>query len=111
MEREGPEVHMETDEARGGTTPHIVRWILIISLLAAIVLLSAIWIFGAATQGDVEEEATVSGTLESRDNEGFRDDIDGITIDNADEIEGAEEEFPDTPLDPIPNEAGTNEGL
>ncbi len=43
----------------------MVRWVLLISLVAAVVLLSAIWMFGAATQGDVEEEATVSGQIDS----------------------------------------------
>lgn len=57
MEQHGDETHIETDEARGGSTPHIVRWILAISLLAAIVLLSIIWITGAATQGEAEGSA------------------------------------------------------
>src|SRR5687768_6558226 len=59
MERQGEEVHFETDEARGASTPNIVRWILGISLVAAIALLSAIWIFGAASrvEGDDSAEA------------------------------------------------------
>ena len=48
MEREGDEVHVNTDEARSGSTPHIVRYVLFISLFLAIAALSAIWIFGAA---------------------------------------------------------------
>ena len=52
MERQGDEVHLETDEARGASTPNIVRWVLGISLFAAIALLSVIWIAGAATQGE-----------------------------------------------------------
>ena len=56
MERRGEEVHIETDEARVGSTPHIVRWVLGISLLAAIVVLSIIWMTGAATQDPVESE-------------------------------------------------------
>ena len=47
MERLGDEVHVETDEVRGGSTPHIVRWVLGISLFLAIVLLSAAWMTGA----------------------------------------------------------------
>jgi hypothetical protein len=47
MERRGDEVHLSTDEARSGRTPHIVRYILAISTLLIIVLLSAIWIIGA----------------------------------------------------------------
>ena len=41
MHREGDEIHETTEEARAGSTPNIVRWILVISLLAAILLLSA----------------------------------------------------------------------
>lgn len=59
MEKHGDEVHVETDEARGGSTPHIVRWILAISLLAAIALLSVIWITGAASQHESEPAAEV----------------------------------------------------
>jgi hypothetical protein len=47
MERQGSEVHIETDEARGGSTPHIVRYVLVISLALAIAALSLIWITGA----------------------------------------------------------------
>jgi hypothetical protein len=54
MERQGDEVHFETDEARGASSPNIVRWVLAISLFAAIALLSVIWITGAATQGGGE---------------------------------------------------------
>lgn len=48
MERQGKEVHVTTDEARGGNTPHIVRYILLISVVLAIVALSAIWMTGAS---------------------------------------------------------------
>jgi hypothetical protein len=47
MERQGNEVHIETDEVRGGSTPHIVRYVLAISLVLAIAALSLIWITGA----------------------------------------------------------------
>ena len=49
MERHGEEIHITTDEARAGSTPHIVRYMLAISLLLAIIALSAIWISGALT--------------------------------------------------------------
>jgi len=48
MERQGEEVHVTTDEARGGDTPHIVRYILLISIVLAIIALSAIWMTGAS---------------------------------------------------------------
>lgn len=47
MERQGEEVHVTTSEARGGSTPHIVRYVLGFSLILAILALSAIWIIGA----------------------------------------------------------------
>ena len=47
MERLGDEVHLEDDEARGGQTPHIVRYVLGISLTLAILALSAVWIWRA----------------------------------------------------------------
>lgn len=49
MERDGDEVHLTESEASGGVQPHIVRWVLAISLLLAVGLLSAIWIIGAIT--------------------------------------------------------------
>lgn len=47
MERRGSEVHLDQDEARSGSTPNIVRYVLVISTALAIIALSAIWITGA----------------------------------------------------------------
>ena len=108
MRMEGDEVHTETDEARGGSTPHIVRWVLGISTLAAIVLLSAVWIIGARSQGDIEEEITASGMIRDiEDNDGGSD-TDGIVIDDADEMQS---ETVDTPVDTIPNETPADTDL
>ena len=52
MERQGDEVHVTEDEARGGSTPHILRYVLIISLVLAIVALSIIWMTGALVSSD-----------------------------------------------------------
>jgi hypothetical protein len=57
MERQGDEVHIETDEARGGSTPHIVRYVLVISLVLAILALSLIWITGAVSRDTYPEPA------------------------------------------------------
>jgi hypothetical protein len=54
METHGEEVHIDTDEARAGNTPHIVRYVLMISLVLAIIALSAIWITGALTDDNQE---------------------------------------------------------
>lgn len=59
MEDSSHTIHRETDQARGGSTPNVVRWMLGFGLVAAIVLLSAIWIFSAATNDD-EVQSPVS---------------------------------------------------
>jgi hypothetical protein len=82
---DGNEPHFETDAARGASTPNIVRWILLVSLFAAIALLSIIWITGAATQS--EEEGTVSHEVRNRAD---IEDTDSIVGENADELEAAE---------------------
>lgn len=48
MKNNPEEIHLSTNEARGGRTPHIVRYVLAISLILAIGALSAVWIFGAS---------------------------------------------------------------
>lgn len=47
MYRIGKEVHIETDEARSGATLHVMRYVLAISLLLAIIAMSAAWIIPA----------------------------------------------------------------
>ena len=78
--------HFETDAARGGSTPHIVRWILAVSLFAAIALLSVIWITGAATQDEGEQRVTVPKTEPA---ETAGDTTDSIVGESADEISDA----------------------
>ncbi len=90
MERQGEETHLDTEEARGAESTGVMRWVLGISLLLAIGLLSAIWIFGAWTQDDVESQATVSGTPAAT--ETGSSDTDSIVIQDADEIRGVDEQ-------------------
>jgi hypothetical protein len=87
MERQGDEVHFETDEARGASSPNIVRWVLAISLFAAIALLSVIWITGAATQGPVESEGTAEGRERLLQEYGARG---GVLASDADQIDAPE---------------------
>ncbi len=61
MERHGEELEVTTTEARGGDTPHIVRYVLVISLLLAIAALSLVWILGAATSDQPERNGPVTG--------------------------------------------------
>ena len=49
MKRSGDQVELTGEEASGGTSPRIVRYVLLISLTLAILALSAIWITGALT--------------------------------------------------------------
>lgn len=47
METRGQEIHLDQDEARAGSTPRVVRYVLLISFVLAVVALSIIWITGA----------------------------------------------------------------
>lgn len=64
MERQGDEIHIQTDEARGGSSPHIVRYVLIISLFLAAAALTVIWVTGALNSpqanrvGDISNQVT-----------------------------------------------------
>jgi len=49
MYKDGEESHFKVDEARGAATPGVMRYVLIISLGLAILVLSAIWISGAVS--------------------------------------------------------------
>jgi hypothetical protein len=70
METHGNEIHVDSDEARSGSTPHIVRYVLGISLALAIVALSAIWITGSVTSssdtGGVADSARASAEQKSQ---------------------------------------------
>ena len=50
MERQGDEVHVTETEASGGSQPHIVRYVLGISLLLVVALMSLVWIIGSTTR-------------------------------------------------------------
>ena len=69
MHREGEETHVSEMEASGGSKEGVVRWILIAGTLFAVVLMSLVWIIPAMMQGDVEEEATVSGAISSQEDD------------------------------------------
>ena len=50
MERDGEEVHVSQEEASGGVQPHIVRYVLGVSLILVVILMSVIWIVGSVTR-------------------------------------------------------------
>ena len=96
MDGDENEPHFETDAARGASTPNIVRWILVVSLFAAIALLSIVWITGAATQS--EEEGTVSHEVRDRADVEATDSIVG---EDADELDTPEVGDTETVAQPI----------
>lgn len=61
MERHGEEVHIETDEARGGSTPHIVRYVLVISLFLVIAAFAIASVVGQSDNRSVSQSGDVSG--------------------------------------------------
>lgn len=56
MQKIGDEIHLDEDEARGGSTPHIVRYVLAFSLALVVLAMSVTWIsrvfMDAPRQGD-----------------------------------------------------------
>ena len=84
------EVHIEDDEASAGEKSGHMRWVLGISLLLVVVLMSAIWMFGAASQGDDEDEVSVSNEmLEAEDGET----TDGVISDE--QVDGSDAQMQD----------------
>ncbi len=90
MERQGDETHLNTDEARGGESTGVMRWVLAISLLLAIALLSAIWMFGAwnkdeiapptaATESDIVDQSHGTDSIVSTD----ADEIDAVAAEEV----------------------------
>jgi len=84
MQTTGDEIHADVDEARAASTPNIVRWVLGISLLAAIVLLTAIWVIGAASSDQNTHRADAQIRAAERGGQN-----DSIVSDNADKIDAA----------------------
>ena len=80
MERQGDEVHVDTNEARGGSESNVVRYVLIISVILAVVLLSIIWMTGALTQSGEEEQIVQEETTLEQDTTG---DTDGVLVNEA----------------------------
>ncbi|WP_206239144.1 hypothetical protein [Novosphingobium terrae] len=43
MQGDDEEIHIETDKARGGSTPGVVRWMLLIGLSVTILGMIVLW--------------------------------------------------------------------
>ncbi|RDC60674.1 hypothetical protein HME9302_01889 [Alteripontixanthobacter maritimus] len=65
MHTEGNEVHVDAEEASGGEKTGVMRWVLGIGTLLAILGLSAIWIFGAATSDTIGGQADMTGKIDA----------------------------------------------
>ena len=68
MERQNEEVHVTTEEARGGKTGMGVRYVLAITLVLTIVALSALWLVGSrgpAQSGQAAETAATPAPISS----------------------------------------------
>lgn len=64
MRTDGDEVHVSEEEASGASKEGVGRWVLVVGLILAIGALSAIWIFGAASNGDPNaDNANVSAKI------------------------------------------------
>ncbi|MFK4005233.1 hypothetical protein [Qipengyuania sp. NPDC077563] len=70
MDNNNGHVHIDEEEVSGGSKEGVVRWVLLGGLVLAVLLLSIVWIIPAMTQGDVEEEATMSGEIRSMQDDG-----------------------------------------
>lgn len=60
MERQGDEVHLNTEEARGGQTGMGVRYVLALSLALVVVAFAALWLMGSGAPGQ-SGQAPASG--------------------------------------------------
>ena len=85
MHNDGEQIHVDDTEASGGSKEGVVRWVLLGGMLLAILLLSIVWIIPALSQGDVEEEATVTGKVEATQDESGTDGV--LGVENADSVE------------------------
>ena len=65
MRREGEEVHLNEIEASGGSKEGVLRWILILGVLLAIVLLTIVWITGAVSTSGDEQNVSVSDQIQA----------------------------------------------
>lgn len=102
MENQGREIHVTDTEASAGSKEGVVRWVLIIGTLLAVVVLSLIWIGGAMTQGDIEEEATATGIAASQESGEGTDSIVSDRVPEAGEVGDSADV--DTPLATVENE-------
>ena len=81
MEDRDGEIHMDTDEARGGSTEGVVRWVLAIGLLLAIIGMTLAWAIPAINKDNKTKHASVSGQINAAKSD--RDSNEGVVPDSA----------------------------
>jgi hypothetical protein len=84
MQTNGEEIHADMEDARAASSPNVVRWVLIVSLLAAIVLLSAIWIIGAWSSD--QNTQSVDARMRAAQAENAGSHTDSVVSDHADQM-------------------------
>jgi len=52
------EIHITTTDARAGSKDNVVRWVLMISLSLAVIVMTAIWLTGAYNAPEAVDEAS-----------------------------------------------------
>ncbi|WP_374409798.1 hypothetical protein [Novosphingobium colocasiae] len=64
MQAPAGETHLDKQEARAGTGPRAMRYVLMISVALAIIAMSAIWMTGAlsAPENDGQADTATAGT-------------------------------------------------
>ena len=83
MHEENNEVHVDETEASGGSKEGVVRYILAISLVLAIVVLSLVWIVPALTNDPQADYANVTDRVRAESNGETTDSVVGLEDDAA----------------------------
>lgn len=81
MHTEGEEIHVETDEVRGGESRGVMRWVLGIGTLIAAAAMTIAWMSGAFSQGAEESEVTATGKADVMDEGDDTDSVVGVPDD------------------------------
>ena len=69
------EVHIRDIEATGGSKEGVVRWVLVIGTGITILALLGTALIGGLSQDTIEEEATVSGKIQSTESDRGNDGV------------------------------------
>lgn len=66
MPQSDQQVRVSQDEARAGESTGVMRWVLLASLLLAIVAMTVIWVTGALSQDESESQGTATARAEAQ---------------------------------------------